>query len=187
LRRWIRRLGLPIPAATHIRHIVSDVILAPRDREPCVRWSGVEVRRYRERLFVMPQLAAHDCSRVWSWDGTATIDIPGVGRCCLRATRGEGLRAQALMGRRLTLRFRRGGERFHPFGRPHGHALKGILQEAGIPPWERGRIPLLYLEDDLVAVAGLGVSTAHVAQAAENGLIFEWQKERPFDTLWCRP
>jgi len=26
------------------------------------------------------------------------------------------------------------------------------MQEAGIPPWERTRIPLIYLDDQLVAV-----------------------------------
>ena len=37
----------------------------------------------------------------------------------------------------LSVRFRRGGERFRPAGATHDRALKKLLQEAGIVPWMR--------------------------------------------------
>ncbi len=57
----------------------------------------------------------------------------------------------------LTLRFRAGGERFRPRGRPH-HSLKHLFQESGVVPWMRGRVPLLYRADSLVAIGDLWIS-----------------------------
>jgi tRNA(Ile)-lysidine synthase len=52
---------------------------------------------------------------------------------------------------------RDGGEKLklHP-NRPR-KSLKNLYQEANIPPWQR-QVPLLYIGDELVAVAGIGIS-----------------------------
>lgn len=55
----------------------------------------------------------------------------------------------------LEVRFRAGGERFKPAGDAHHRTLKAWFQQRGIVPWMRGRIPLLYREGRLVAVADL--------------------------------
>ncbi|MFT7221684.1 MAG: hypothetical protein ACI8Z1_003306, partial [Candidatus Azotimanducaceae bacterium] len=34
-------------------------------------------------------------------------------------------------------------------------SLKNVFQESGVPVWLRGRIPLIYVRDEMVAVAGL--------------------------------
>lgn len=47
---------------------------------------------------------------------------------------------------------RRGGERLKQGVR---RSLKNVFQEIGVPVWLRGRIPLIYVGDELVAVAGL--------------------------------
>ena len=52
---------------------------------------------------------------------------------------------------------RRGGERLRLAGRG-SRDVKRLLQEAGLPPWERERVPLVWHDDTLVAV--LGVATA---------------------------
>jgi tRNA(Ile)-lysidine synthetase-like protein len=71
----------------------------------------------------------------------------------------------------LTLRFRRGGERFHPADRSHSQSLKKWLQEHDVLPWMRGRIPLLYAGDELVAIADLCVS-AHCVTGAGEGAVW---------------
>ncbi|PBS12102.1 hypothetical protein CMZ82_11690 [Lysobacteraceae bacterium NML93-0792] len=38
---------------------------------------------------------------------------------------------------------RRGGERIALPGRTHSHALRHVLQDLGVPPWVRARLPLL--------------------------------------------
>ena len=56
---------------------------------------------------------------------------------------------------RLTVRGRRAGDRFEPFGGPGVRRLKSFLIDAGVPRWERARIPLLEAAGEIVWVVGL--------------------------------
>ena len=68
---------------------------------------------------------------------------------------------------------RQGGEKFKiQLNRPR-KSLKNIYQEADIPPWQRD-VPLFYIGDELVAVAGIGISADWQAtQGPRVGL--EWK------------
>jgi tRNA(Ile)-lysidine synthase len=187
LRRWLRRLGLPVPDAQQLRHILHDALTAARDRQPCIRWPGGEVRRYRDTLYALPPLVTHDARQTFIWrhetNGYPPLDLPGLGTLRLLATFGEGLRAETLAGAALTIRFRQGGERFRPVGRHHSQELKKLLQEAGIPPWKRDRLPLIYLpstptlpheggeNQGLLAVVGLGIAAEVAAGSGEPGFL----------------
>jgi tRNA(Ile)-lysidine synthase len=91
----------------------------------------------------------------------------------MQETRGAGLRSEVLAGGSLMVGFRQGGERFRPVGRRHSQELKKLLQEAGIPPWWRDRLPLLYVGDTLAAVATLGVAAAFAAPPDAPGWVME--------------
>ena len=41
-----------------------------------------------------------------------------------------------------------------PEYRQHSRSLKKVLQELSIPPWERQRLPFIFYDNELVAVAG---------------------------------
>ncbi|HRY16619.1 MAG TPA: tRNA lysidine(34) synthetase TilS, partial [Candidatus Competibacteraceae bacterium] len=187
LRRWLRRLGLPVPDSRQLRHILHDALTAARNRQPCIRWPGGEVRRYRNTLYAMPPPPPHDSRQTLIWrataDGWPPLELPGLGTLGLRAAVGAGLRADLLVGGLLLVRFRQGGERFRPVGRHHSQKLKKLLQEAGFPPWERDRLPLIYLSSTptltheggenqgLLAVVGLGIAAEAAAGPGEPGFL----------------
>ncbi len=187
LRRWLRRLGLPVPDRRQLHHILHDALTAAPDRNPCVRWAGAEVRRYRDGLYAMPALTPHDAQQTLVWrasgDGWLPLELPGVGWLRMERIVGAGLRAEVLAGGSLLVQFRQGGEQFRPVGRSHSQELKKLLQQAGIPPWERDRLPLLYSppaptlppqgggSEPLLAVVGLGVAAEYAAAPGERG----WQ------------
>ena len=52
--------------------------------------------------------------------------------------------------------------------------LKNLFQESDIPPWER-HAPLLYIGDELIAVAGVGVSYPHLTRSGPR-VWPEWQQ-----------
>jgi tRNA(Ile)-lysidine synthase len=56
---------------------------------------------------------------------------------------------------RLTVRARRRGDRFMPWGGAQERRLKSFLIDAGVPRWERARVPLLEADGDVIWVAGL--------------------------------
>ncbi|MGF1528026.1 MAG: tRNA lysidine(34) synthetase TilS, partial [Candidatus Competibacterales bacterium] len=79
----------------------------------------------------------------------------------------------------LEVRCRRGGERLRPAGhRPH-RSLKTLLAEAQIPPWERHRVPLLWADHQLIAIADGPRDVAWQAAPLEPGLVLQWQKPLP--------
>jgi tRNA(Ile)-lysidine synthase len=178
LRGWLRSLGLPVPNRAQLEKILTDVLPAAPDRQPQVSWPGAAVRRYRERLYALPPLPPHDPAAVIPWSGKSALTLPDGSIVSLRPHQGVSLRASAL--RELTVRFRQGGERFHPHGRRHSQTLKKLLQEADIPPWERARLPLLYAGEKLLAVADWWLAADAVCApgepSGEHGLVLAWQK-----------
>ena len=66
----------------------------------------------------------------------------------------------------LRLRFPKGGERLKPAGSAHTRSLKNLFQEAGVPPWVRQRTPLIFENEQPIAVLGL----VHTARSLELGL-----------------
>jgi tRNA(Ile)-lysidine synthase len=63
-----------------------------------------------------------------------------------------------------------------PAGHAHRRPLKKLLQEAEIVPWMRGRIPLLYAGDRLVAVADLWTESSFAAREGERGWRVRWSQ-----------
>jgi len=184
LRRWFRRLRLPPPAAVHLRHILDDAIKAPADRVPLIHWPGGEVRRYRNGLYAMAPLPPHDPTQVVPWPaGMDELCLPRLGKLSLQPASGAGLRWADLTRYKRTVRFRRGGENLLLPGRSHHRALKNLLQAAGIPPWERERLPLLYLNDNLAAVGARWTAAEFTAAADQAGAVLTWQKPAPSANL----
>jgi len=54
-------------------------------------------------------------------------------------------------------------------------ALKDLLREADLPPWERDALPLVVAGDALVAVPGLGVDIAWRTPPGTQGLVPVWR------------
>ncbi len=175
LRHWIHRLGFPRPSAVHIQQIQLTVLGAQWDTSPLLHWRGAEIRRYRDELFLLAPQLAHDATRKWIWDLQTDLDMESSGRLALKvAAAGQGFSVTRLREQgAIEVRFRLGGERFRQRGRDT-HSLKKLMQEWGIPPWQRDRIPLLYAADQLVSVAGYAVSEDHQAVSDELGYGLVW-------------
>jgi len=161
IREWVRAQGLPPPPGRRLDEVLDRVLRARRDAMPLVRWEGAELRRYRDALYVMPPLPEHDPARVYLWDPARALVIPHLG-IELRRRDLEAIGVDPTQwAPPLRVGFRRGGERCRLPGHAHQRALKVLFQDAGIPPWERDRIPLVYAREGLVAVAGLWACEAH--------------------------
>ena len=176
LRHWLRASGFSLPSRAVLGRVLGEVLGARPDAEPCVQWPGCEVRRYRDELFALAPLAALPAGQPLDWSPEEVLALAG-GTLQAATEQGQGLRLEP--GTRLQVRFRRGGEQLRLAGRDHHHALKQLLQEAGVPPWERERLPLLYLGEDLVAVAGLWVADGYQAAPGEVGWGIQWNRWPP--------
>ena len=178
LRYWIRSQGYPVPGHGRLAEIIDSVVPARIDAEPVVRWSDTELRRYRDRLYLMPSLAKAP-DRVLQWDTAKPLALPELmGQLELAPAdsgRGNGVIANHLLERHCTVRFRVGGEHFRPAG-GRRKPLKKWLQEKGIPPWMRSRLPLVFCADRLAWVPGIGCAEELLARAGEDGRIIRWYR-----------
>lgn len=170
VRYWIRGNGFHAPSAQHLDRILEQVQHPSRSGIACISWPGTEVRRYRDRLTIAPRVPHPDHDLVLRWQPPQSLDVPATGwRLCVLAAQGEGLSQSRLAASTLTVRLRHGGEVVQLVGREHHHKLKKLFQEAGVPPWERERLPLIYVDDELAAIGDRWVCAPFAAQPDEPG------------------
>ena len=179
LRRWISERGLPLPDSRKLERIREEVIGARSDATPVFRWRGAELRRYRGRLYVRAPPPSIDPGRAYLWEDMAVPLNLDHGLLRAEADRGGGLSVRCVSAFPLAVRFRRGGERAQPSGRARSQTLKKLFQEYGVPPWERGRLPLLYAGDRLAAVADLWICRGFEAERGEPGWRVHWVPHAP--------
>ena len=167
LRRWIDELGLPPLPGEGVAQIESDLLHARPDARARFEWRGVVIERWRDLLHAQHRL--QPLPDTWSvqWDGREPLALPG----------GDLLQLQGADALPVPLRVfsRQGGERITLPGRTQSRTLKNVLQQLGVPPWEREVLPLLAAGDgELDAVGDLAYSTGFDAWLREAGARLHW-------------
>lgn len=169
LRKFLQTKGLRAPSEAKLAEMLKQ--LTSRGSRTLIEHDGARLRLYRGKVFQDRDLAAF---RPLTWKGEARLALPELGgELRFRRVRGKGIAADA---KPLQVRIRKGGERLQPDSRRPRRTLKNLFQEAGVPPWERDRLPLLARGEDLVWVPGLGIDVKYRAANNESGFLPEWRK-----------
>ncbi len=176
LRHWLQQRGLPTPSMAQLQVLMDEVVGARGDAVPLLEWPGAQLRRFRGELHAMPPLAAFEPERRWPLSPAVPVAVPGVGTVALEAGRGGGIAVDYLRDGAVEVRFRRGGERCRPRGRAGSQMLKKLLQEYGVEPWLRDRVPLVYIRDELAAVGDYWVCEPFAAAAGEDAYHCRWER-----------
>jgi len=153
IRYFLSQKGFLAPSSKKLAHIVSDVLNARDDAMPCVQWQGVEVRRYQDDLYAIPPLSKHDASQCIVWNINQDLYLPSLKRILKVELLNDITGFDKESVDNVEVRFRQGGERIFRAERKHTFTLKKYFQEMHIAPWERDRIPLIYMDNKLVAIA----------------------------------
>lgn len=173
IRYWLSQASLQMPNKNHLAIIISEVLQAKMDAVPRVKIANYEIRRYQDKLYVYPQSVMLDLKKLpreYYWEQWEEKLVLGAWVLQTVLTTGKGIAKHWLDNKAITIRFRQGGEKCQPAGRRHSHSLKKLLQEANIPPWFRDTIPLIYIDNHLVAVVGLWVCDPFLAKKDEMGI-----------------
>lgn len=178
LRHWGDIQGRCAPSRKIIDEIIKSVIEARVDASPKVVCQDTEYRRYDGRLYRLDSIKLmgqpDDQPLDLSWQHSEILDLGGGMQLVGKPSLGDGLRAP--QSGILRVSNRRGGEHCHPAGRSHSNTLKKCLQEFGLEPWWRGRVPLIYLDQQMVAVADLWVCDGWRAKQGETGIKIVWHE-----------
>lgn len=169
LRHWLQARNLPAPDQALLDEFLRQLREAGEQSRPALRCSVFCLQRYRDAVYLLPVFDGRRvCEPFWLAPGEV-YELPDSGQLALEEVATAGL--SLAPGERLRVSWRQGGERCRPRGRPGGSAsLKKLLQERAVPPWWRDRVPLLYLDDELLAVGGLWLcESSRLADQAEPG------------------
>jgi len=170
LRHYLFSKGLKAPSEAKLAEMLKQ--LASGGARTAISHDGVTFRLYRGKLFPEGSDRAQNFEQL-SWKGEARVKLPELGgELRFKNARGKGI---AVEHQPLTVRLRFGGEKLQPDPRRPRRTLKNLFQEAGVPPWERDRLPLLYRGDDLVWVPGLGIDARFQALPGKDGVVPEWR------------
>jgi tRNA(Ile)-lysidine synthase len=174
LRCLFEAEGMPLPHRAAISEALRQVLDARQDAQLRVDFGDVSVRRYREHLYLVRNIAVPPDWRA-SWSGQGVVLLPeGLGELRFRHARGAGISARALQRDAVSIGFRRGGERIAvESGGPH-RELSTLFQEAGVAPWLRQRTPLVYCAGQVVYVPGIGLAAEFQAIPDEASIEVEW-------------
>ncbi|MGD9788296.1 MAG: tRNA lysidine(34) synthetase TilS [Sulfuricellaceae bacterium] len=170
LRHYLSQRRIPLPDTERLHEALRQLREAKEDAQVRIRFGEFEIRRYRWRA--VAQKVELELPPDWScaWRGEEKLDLPGV-RLSFERRKGQGISLAMLENQELTLRFRTGGERFQPSCARPSRSLKNLLQESGVPPWRRARLPLLFCREKLLWVPEVGVDCAYQAGDSEIGLV----------------
>ncbi|WP_047549608.1 tRNA lysidine(34) synthetase TilS [Methylotenera sp. G11] len=172
LRWWFSGNGLAMPAAEHLNEIVDQLFNSRKDADLNIRLQHLYLRKYRHRAYLCEDKAAEPFDMVWN--GEPELILPSGGKLLFKPVIGAGLALKQGVTK-LRITNRDGGERFKPDALRPTRTLKYLLQEVNMPPWQRQYMPLVYWEDKLACVPGIGISCELQAQANEPGLEISWQ------------
>lgn len=162
LRYWLKLNDLAMPSQERLESWWKDLVSVKLDSS--LEWQHDEVSIYLWRGIL--QTAR---TKVGQWvfqDVPARAKSPGLPADWVNQAQAQGL---------VEERLRQGAEKIQIKPNTPRKTLKNLFQESDTPPWER-QAPLLYINDQLVAVAGVGVSYPHLAFTGKRVLPLWFEK-----------
>ncbi len=178
LRWWFAEYNIMMPTTEQLEGLLAQSLHAKADAniECILKTHDVDrvlvLKRYQAKLYLIPQPTLVDYDMVWN--GETELKLPD--GSVLRFVEGVGEGLALRFGiKRLRVTNKKQGERFKPVANRPTRTLKHLMQEAHLPPWQRAHLPLIYLDDALACVPGIGVDYTLKARSKELGLVVTWQ------------
>ena len=134
---------------------------------------SMSIKAYRDELFLVEKTIKIDPYEL-IWRGEEVVELPGNSRLIFTKSLGAGFSLTKIGSKTLTIQNRNGGERFKPKNNQPTRTLKYLLQTSDIPPWKRKLMPLVFSENELVAVPDFGVHYKFQTDKEEHGWDIDW-------------
>jgi len=176
LRAWTESLSTPPLPANILQEIEQALLTASSDTTAQVQWSGTQIMRWRDCLYLLETRIEMPNDWRHVWVDALPLTLPygeqwgfdcGLNPAALPAL------IQNNFGGDLSVGFRQAGEKILLKNREQHSSLKNCLQELGVPPWERSRLPvLLTVSGECLAVGDVLLSARFEAFCESNGVRF---------------
>jgi tRNA(Ile)-lysidine synthase len=167
MRQWLR--GQEIPALTEVRiyEFLDQLASAKRNSQAEVRWNRWQLKLYRDFIWLQDLSSLADC-RVQTWNESMELMLPG------------GLGQLRLLGKPRSIPSgwrvdsRREGAKIRLRARSSRQTLKELFRVSPVPPWMRAAIPVLYWDEEPVAVGDWVIAQSLKSWLDSNDLEYRW-------------
>ncbi|MFK7976538.1 MAG: tRNA lysidine(34) synthetase TilS [Halioglobus sp.] len=173
LRRWLRERDLPAPDQSAINEFLRQLREGDPNSRALLVCASYVLQRYRDAVFLLPppatsletaNLLPGQTLALHGGDSVSLIPAP---------TKGFWLKDDES----VQIHWRAPKQRFALVGRQGSRTLKSLYQDLGVPPWWRGRIPLVSYGEELLQIGEL--ATCDSSRWREQPL-----QEEPQERLW---
>jgi tRNA(Ile)-lysidine synthase len=173
LRFWLKNNKIKCPSTVTFERLLDELIFACSDATPEVSWGNISIRRYQAYLYLEEKEEKKSILGVeWS-NFPLSLNIKEIGNILYATKAKQGLVIPPNV--KIMIRWREGGETIFLHGQ--SKRLKKLFQEWKIPPWLRERIPLIYFNDTLAAVAGYAISDLFFSENSVDAWVLNINKE----------
>ncbi len=179
LRTLIRDENWRAPATAQLEELIRQLFDAQPAAHTSFETDEFELRRYRDRLHLVSRRMALPRSIAVEWNGRKRWPVSSLGGVfTFRRCPGDGIADRWMKPGNIIAQIRAAAGGRIRLNAGGGHrSLKNVFQEAGLPPWERERLPLIYIDRTLACVPGIGVDLAFRANADELGWLVSWRPQ----------
>ena len=161
LRYWLKAHQMAMPSQERLQAWWTDLQSARLDAQ--IEWlhGGVKLRVWRGQLQATTKISGQ-----WIFQAIPSkSQRQGLAAAWVKTAQDNG---------QVEFRIRSGSEKIQIKPNSPRKTLKNLFQEGDIPPWQR-EAPLLYIEGELIAVAGIGPSYPHLVNSGAR-VWPEWQE-----------
>ena len=168
---------LPMPPRTRLEEALRQCRHAGWDAQISIRFGNAVLCSYRNVVRLVKHSNCLPSHWYSSWDGTCDLLLPdGLGLLRSQSVSGEGIARRHFDKGVATVRGRNGGERMRTGTKRPRRALRNLLQEHAIAPWDRNRMPMVFFGESLAWVPGVGVAAEFRADPQEVGIAPVWER-----------
>jgi len=176
VREWLDCSGVRMPSGKVLQAIFQDILAARQEANPIVLHDGFKLQRYRDGLYLIAIQKQLDVTQVLSWGDTSRpLELNNNG-LLLTSIAPQGIARDLWEQGKVQIKYRQGGEKIALPNRSGRHSLKKLYQEAGIAPWLREKMPVIYIDDKIAAIADLWVSKDFYGKPNQPCIKLSWQQ-----------
>lgn len=159
LRVWFKKNKVRAPSAIITKQLIKELLGAKQDAIPLIQWGDVAIRRSQGRIY-LEKNASIALPKEIAWS-----DFPKPLKLAEEYVLHAKKTAKGLVlptKASIKVKFREGGETITLHQQTK--LLKKLFQEWQVPCWERNRIPLIYINNQLAVVVGYAISDLFYSQ-----------------------
>jgi len=190
LRFFIKVNNKLAPSEKQIQEVIKTCFSAKEDKNPEVRVGKFYLRRFKKKLFITDVFSdisiwQKQCS-IADFLQAKVVTLPdnlgrlyfSVGQQIESNTENQFLLTYFDEQTVLKIMFKHDNPKCLPDFRQQRRTLNKVLQELQVPTWQRRRLPLIFINEQLAAVLPLFIDKDFTAKTKTKCLSITWHKDK---------